>query len=124
MDKVLKPGCGGEGWGGQAEVEVWEGGGERVGILVGGERVRHVDALSPGLALQLVGLERADVRGGGRGGRVCQRGECGGRGLLEGSRFNILRKLNSPKITCLVPGPVPCIVDVKRCLERTLQRES
>lgn len=29
-----------------------------------------------------------------------------------------------PCFTCLVPGPVPCIVEVKRCLERTLQRES
>ena len=48
--------------------EIGEGGGERVGILVGGERIRHVDVLSPGLALQLVGLECADVRGGGRGG--------------------------------------------------------
>lgn len=28
------------------------------------------------------------------------------------------------EVCCLVPGPVPCIVEVKRCLERTLQRES
>ena len=49
---------------------------------------------------------------------------------MPGGRFAgevpglILRKLNTFKTTCLVPGPVPCMVEVKRCLERTLQRES
>ena len=88
MDKVLKSGRGG--WCGQAEVEIGEGGGERVGVLVGGEAVvRHLlDALPPAcLALQLLGLERADVRGGGLGGCVRQGGESGGRGLLE--RFQV-----------------------------------
>ena len=84
MDKVLKSGRWCEGWGGKAEVEIWERGGERVGVLVGGEGVVLVDALSPAcLVLQLVGLERADVRGGGLGGGVGQGGECGGRGLLK-----------------------------------------
>ena len=90
MHKVLKSGRGGECWVGQAEVEIGEGGGERVGVLVGGEGViRHlVDALSPPcLALKLVGLEGADVRGGGLGGCVGQRGECRWRGLLE--RFQV-----------------------------------
>ena len=86
MDKVLKSGRGGECWGGQAEVEIGEGGGEGVGVLVGGEGVvRHLlDALSPPcLALKLVGLEGADVRGGGLGGCVGQGGECRGGCLLE-----------------------------------------
>ena len=89
-----------------------------------------VDALSPAcLVLQLVGLERADVRGGGLGGCVGQGGECGGRGLLKRKfRFNIRKTECFHKTcgtsTCLVPGPVPCMVEVKRCLERTLQRES
>ena len=123
VDKVLKPGRGGQSWSGQAEVEVGEGGGERVGVLVGGKRVWDVNVLRPGLALELVGLEGADVWGG-RGSRsVCQRGERRGRGLLTVG-FRLILKETSKNKTCLVPGPVPCIVEVKRCRERTLQRES
>ena len=53
------------------------------------------------------------VREVNAGGEVCWRGS-----------GKIFGKLNTFKITCLVPGPVPCMVEVKRCLERTLQRES
>ena len=38
--------------------------------------------------------------------------------------FRLILKETSKNKTCLVPGPVPCIVEVKRCRERTLQRES